>query len=101
MADHLGHQPDAEQGLLARARGHLVDLTPLRVSRDFRLLFLGKSVSDFGDEIVASVVPFQVYEITRLDARGRAARSRASSCPSSCSRSSEARSPTRSSAGGS
>ena len=57
-------EPDAEQGLLARARGHLMDLTPLRESRDFRLLFLGKSVSDFGDEIVATVVPFQVFQIT-------------------------------------
>ena len=50
--------------LLARLRAHVVDLTPLRVSRDFRLLFLGKSVSDFGDEIVAVAVPFQVYVIT-------------------------------------
>jgi MFS family permease len=41
-----------------------MDVTPLRESRDFRLLFLGKSVSDFGDEIVATVVPFQVYALT-------------------------------------
>ncbi len=47
-----------------RFRSHLVDLTPLRVSRDFRLLFLGKSVSDFGDEIVAVAVPFEVYRLT-------------------------------------
>jgi len=51
-------------GVWARVRGHLVDLTPLRTSRDFRLLFLGKSVSDFGDEIVAVAVPFQVYDLT-------------------------------------
>jgi MFS family permease len=50
--------------LIGRLRAHVVDLTPLRVSRDFRLLFLGKSVSDFGDEIVAVAVPFQVYSIT-------------------------------------
>ncbi len=56
--------PEPERGLLARARGHLMDLTPLRESRDFRLLFLGKSVSDLGDEIVATVVPFQVYQLT-------------------------------------
>jgi MFS family permease len=54
----------ARPGALARAREHLMDLTPLRSSRDFRLLFLGKSVSDLGDEIVAVVVPFQVYELT-------------------------------------
>jgi MFS family permease len=51
-------------GFPARARGHLMDLTPLRESREFRLLFLGKSVSDLGDEIVATVVPFQVYQLT-------------------------------------
>jgi len=56
--------PEPEPGLLARARGHLMDLTPLRESRDFRLLFLGKSVSDLGDEIVATVVPFQVFQLT-------------------------------------
>lgn len=66
MADHLGSPPHDPQpkGFLARARGHLVDVTPLRVSRDFRTLFIGRSISDFGDEIVAVVVPFQVYEIT-------------------------------------
>ncbi len=66
MADHLGsppHDPQPE-GLLARARDHLVDLTPLKVSRDFRRLFIGRSISDFGDEVVMVVVPFQVYEIT-------------------------------------
>ncbi len=57
-------QADDPSGLLARARSHLMDLTPLRESRDFRLLFLGKSISDFGDEIVAVVVPFQVYSLT-------------------------------------
>lgn len=55
----------APRGWLARVRGHLMDLTPLKASRDFRLLFIGKSVSDFGDEIVAVVVPYQVYQLTR------------------------------------
>ena len=66
MADHLGSPPHDPQpkGFLARARGHLVDVTPLRASRDFRHLFVGRSISDFGDEIVAVVIPFQVYEIT-------------------------------------
>ena len=41
-----------------------MDLTPLRVSRDFRWLFAGKSISDFGDEIIMVVVPFQVYDLT-------------------------------------
>jgi hypothetical protein len=66
MADHLGSPPHDPRptGWLTRARGHLVDVTPLKVSRDFRRLFIGRSISDFGDEIVAVVVPFQVYEIT-------------------------------------
>ena len=61
MADHLGaprHDPPPPRGLLERARGHLVDITPLRTDRDFRRLFLGRSVSDFGDEIVMVVVAF-------------------------------------------
>ena len=62
------HRPDPDPArkpnLLARMRGHVVDVTPMRVSRDFRLLFFGRSVSDFGDEIVAVVVPFQVYDLT-------------------------------------
>ena len=53
------------EGLLARLRRHAIDTTPLRTSTDFRRLFLGRSVSRFGDEIVAVVVPFQVYELTR------------------------------------
>jgi MFS family permease len=67
MADHLGaprHDPPPPRGLLERARGHLVDVTPLRTDRDFRRLFLGRSISDFGDEVVYVVVAFQVYDLT-------------------------------------
>jgi MFS family permease len=66
--DHLPVSPRPDPpprpGMLTRARAHLMDLTPLRISRDFRRLFLGRSISDFGDEIVAVVVPFQVYQLT-------------------------------------
>jgi MFS family permease len=41
-----------------------MDLTPLRLSDDFRWLFAGKSISDFGDEIIVVVVPFQIYHLT-------------------------------------
>ncbi len=41
-----------------------MDLTPLRVSGQFRRLFIGKAVSDFGDEIIAVVLPYQVFQIT-------------------------------------
>ncbi len=57
--------PSPRAGLMRRARGHLMDLTPLKVSRDFRLLFFGHSVSNFGDEIVAVAIPYQVFQITR------------------------------------
>jgi MFS family permease len=56
--------PAPRAGILQRARGHLMDLTPLKVSRDFRLLFFGHSVSNFGDEIVAVAIPFQVFQLT-------------------------------------
>ena len=52
------------RGLLAWFRRHAIDTSPLRASADFRRLFVGRSVSNFGDEIVAVVIPFQVYELT-------------------------------------
>ena len=46
-------------------RGRLgMDLTPLRTSRDFRLLFIGGTVSGFGSFITYVTIPFQVAQIT-------------------------------------
>lgn len=42
----------------------LLDLTPLRVSRDYRLLFFGQLVSFFGTMMSFVVVPFQMYQLT-------------------------------------
>jgi len=56
--------PPPRPGAFARARAHLVDLTPLKISSQFRTLFFGKSISDFGDELIAVVLPFQVFQIT-------------------------------------
>jgi MFS family permease len=53
---------------LARFRGHRLDLTPLRVSEDFRRLFVGQAISEFGTQITFVAVPFQVYFITRSTA---------------------------------
>jgi hypothetical protein len=39
------------------------DLTPLRTSRDFRLLFFGGSVSGFGSFITCVTIPFQVAPV--------------------------------------
>jgi MFS family permease len=41
-----------------------VDITPLRRHRDFRLLFIGRLVSFFGNMISAVAFPFQVYQLT-------------------------------------
>jgi MFS family permease len=53
---------------LARIRGHRIDLTPLRVSQDFRRLFVGQAISEFGTQITFVAVPFQVYVLTRSTA---------------------------------
>jgi len=53
-------------GLLMRVRSFLVDLTPLRASRQFRMLWMGQSVSDIGTlGIVWVAVPFQIFALTR------------------------------------
>ncbi|BFU47354.1 MFS transporter [Krasilnikovia sp. MM14-A1004] len=41
-----------------------LDLTPLRTSRDFRLVFAGGAVSGFGSFITYVTIPFQVAAIT-------------------------------------
>ncbi|MEO8291615.1 MAG: MFS transporter [Actinomycetota bacterium] len=53
-----------EPGVLARIRRHALDLSPVRASRDFRLLFAGQALSELGSHITFVAVPFQVYEIT-------------------------------------
>ena len=42
----------------------LVDLTPLRVSRDYRLLFIGSGVSYLGRQLTVVAIPFQIFTIT-------------------------------------
>jgi MFS family permease len=53
---------------MGRFRGHGIDLSPLRISRDFRRLFVGQAISEFGTQIAYVAVPFQVYSITRSTA---------------------------------
>ena len=43
----------------------LIDITPLRISRDYRLLYFGQLISAFGSAISFVVVPVQVYQLTR------------------------------------
>ncbi|MCI0687401.1 MAG: MFS transporter [Sporichthyaceae bacterium] len=62
MTDNpLPDRPARLRQLVSRVR---VDLTPLRSSRDFRLLIGGGAVSMFGSYITFIAVPFQVKEIT-------------------------------------
>jgi MFS family permease len=41
-----------------------IDLSPLRISRDYRLLFFGQLISAFGTAMSFVVVPVQVYQLT-------------------------------------
>ena len=41
-----------------------IDITPLRISRDYRLLFFGQLISTFGSAIGFVVLPVQVYQLT-------------------------------------
>ena len=42
----------------------LVDTTPLRESRDFRLLFTGQLISMMGTQLTVVAIPYQVYSMT-------------------------------------
>jgi MFS family permease len=46
----------------------LIDITPLRVSRDYRLLFFGQLISFFGSMMTFIIVPWQMYQITQSNA---------------------------------
>lgn len=51
--------------MTARPRRRLgIDLTPLRTSRDYRLVFVGGSISGFGSFITYVTIPFQVAAMT-------------------------------------
>jgi hypothetical protein len=47
------------------ARCVLIDLSPLRRSRDLRRLVLGELVSVLGTQLTTVAVPYQVYQLTR------------------------------------
>lgn len=42
-----------------------IDITPLKSSRDYRLLFTGQFVSYFGSAISFVVLPWQMYQLTK------------------------------------
>ena len=45
-------------------RSLVIDLTPLRVSRDFRLLFAGQGVTLFGSMMTFVALPMQMFQLT-------------------------------------
>lgn len=51
-------------GLRHRLASVAVDITPLRLSRDFRFLYAGTAVSQFGSAFTTVAVPFQLYDLT-------------------------------------
>jgi MFS family permease len=42
----------------------LLDVTPLRESRDFRLLFIGQLISMLGTQLTVVAIPYQVFRLT-------------------------------------
>ena len=60
--------PDPSEASAGRAEGRAgafaLDLTPLRESREFRLLFAGQAVSFFGSMMTFVALPWQVYHLT-------------------------------------
>ncbi len=47
-----------------RARRLLVDTAPLRLDRDFRLLWIGQTISGMGRQVTVIVLPYQLYVLT-------------------------------------
>ena len=46
----------------------LIDITPLKVSRDYRLLFFGQLVSFFGAMMSFVILPWQMFQLTNSNA---------------------------------
>lgn len=46
----------------------LIDISPLKKYRDYRLLFIGQIISQLGTMVSYMAVPYQVYELTKSNA---------------------------------
>jgi MFS family permease len=61
--------PEARHpGFVGTLRRHRIDLAPLKESADFRRLFVGQALSEFGTQITFVAVPLQLYVRTRSTA---------------------------------
>ena len=47
-----------------RLKGLALDFTPLRESRDFRLVVVGELISNLGSQAALVALPFQIYKVT-------------------------------------
>ncbi|HYY98404.1 MAG TPA: MFS transporter [Pyrinomonadaceae bacterium] len=68
-APREGARREGEGGLVedeggGGLRALAIDLTPLRASREFRLLFAGQAVSFFGSMMTFVALPWQMYRLT-------------------------------------
>lgn len=58
--------PPKKRGPIRRGlKSVAIDLAPIKVSRDFRLLYLGQTVSFFGSMMTYVVMPWQMYQLTK------------------------------------
>src|SRR4051794_14097708 len=57
-------EPTRKRSARARMRGLAIDLTPLRASRDFRLIWFGELVSQIGSQITLVALLVQMYALT-------------------------------------
>jgi MFS family permease len=48
----------------ARVRGLLLDVTPLRLDRDYRFIWSGQAINAIGNQITRVTLPFQVFALT-------------------------------------
>jgi MFS family permease len=57
-------EPVGSLSVMRSIRQHTLDLSPLRASRDFRLLLAGSAVSALGSGLTRVAIPLQVYALT-------------------------------------
>src|SRR5439155_16050267 len=60
--------PGRRRALTRRVRGLAIDVSPLRASRDFRLLWTGVLVSQIGSQFTVVALLVQVYDLTHSSA---------------------------------
>lgn len=53
------------RAVLRGLRSVAIDLSPIKASRDFRLLYFGQTISFFGSMMTYVVLPWQMYQLTR------------------------------------